>query len=152
MTTFDFTSGPVEPEYGYANTPVEATPVSAYEPEPSVEPEIQQNPQSPSIDLSQYSFWIPVEGLKSTYNDANCPEFCVDITISLSTPDHKTIPITKRVKFCKESLIREALCKDGFMDASATFVESVEEKTENKHSTQRMLELAGINHPQNYVR
>ena len=153
MTTFDFTSSQVaEPEaYGYANTPVEATPIAAELP---AEPAAEVNPPV-GIDLQQYSFYVDPDSLKMpSYNQMD-NDFLLDVTVKISGPLAKTMCVTKRIKFCKETLLKEAAFKDGYMTATATYVESVQEaqeSTDGKHSTQRMLELAGINHPKNYVR
>lgn len=150
MTTFDFTSIPqAEPAVDYA-VPYSAEPLATAN-EPTAEPTPEIPVAQPAANtLEMYSFYVDPDSLRMPSYAQYDPDLYLDITVKISGPMGKTYNVTKRVKFCKNSLLAQAECSDAQLNAAATFVESVE-STESKHKTQRMLELAGINHPKNYV-
>lgn len=148
MNTFDFTSALAQPTVTpseYENVPVAVEPVPVEQPAPEQTPE-----------FSHYSFYVDPAGVKMGNYDQQSPEVCVDITFNISDnsgSSYKTCTVTKRLKFCKQALLNGAAFVDGYLDGSATVVEHKETIDQDKISqtTQRMLEMAGINHPGNYV-
>jgi len=120
----------------------------------------QEAPEQTAIDISKYFFYVG-EARQTNYdvpvannsgsicNQEVSNDIYVDIDIMVSCPN-KTVKLTKRIKLCKQSLAREAECKDAILNSMATVVEGQKEAGV-KSQTQRMLELAGINHPKNYV-
>ncbi len=125
--------------------------------------EFPLGPQEPEVDtsaldISNYSFYVgetrqvnydsPVAYDGSDEHTVS-NDMYVDVEVMVNCPG-KTVKITKRIKFCKQSLAKEANCKDAMLNSVATHVESLA-APETKSQTQRMLELAGINHPKNYV-
>jgi len=141
-------------------------------PAPEVEPAVSYEQPAPveietpvEIDLSKYYFSV-VGATQTSYgnihavdgagnpnpNPAVDNDFFVDIEMYVGCPE-KNVKLVKRVKFCKQSLAQQALDKDAYLSSQATFVESKQEEEvpAKRSQTQRMLELAGISHPKNYV-
>lgn len=126
----------------------------------------QQTDTSSSIDISSYYFYVG-EARQTNYDVPKTPSYgyeydpsqqeapvvdndmYVDIDVMVNAPGNNT-RLTKRIKFCKQSLAQEALAKNAMLNSVATCVEN-KQAPQVKSSTQRMLELAGINHPKNYV-
>lgn len=107
-------------------------------------------------DISNYYFYVgEVRQVNydvhttSTEQQPNTDLF-VDVDIMVNCPG-KYVKLTKRIKLCKQMLAQEADCKDALLNTTATFVEQKEEPVNKKSSTQRMIELAGIRHPKNFV-
>lgn len=144
MTSFEFSNSPIE---AYpAEQPALATPV---EPTATVEPAPEQPAQQP-VDLSHYSFYVEKAQVVNDYTNQQGTDLFVDIDIIVTCPDGSA-RVSKRIKMCKEHLAREAVMKDTITKATATYVESKQEKGPSP-LTQRLIELSGINHPLNYVK
>lgn len=125
--------------------------------------EFPLGPQEPEVDtsaldISNYSFYVGETRQVNydspiAYNGSDehtvSNDMYVDVEVMVNCPG-KTVKLTKRIKFCKQSLAKEASCKDAILNSMATVVED-KQVPETKSQTQRMLELAGINHPKNYV-
>lgn len=149
MNMINFTSSP--PTYSDTTAP-------SYAPanEPTVEPAAIQAPEVPvypECDIPNYDFYIPANNIPQVVNfDIHGDELYVDICIAVNSHLYKLDGyVKKRLKFCKKSLIQQASFRDQIANTTATFVEE-KKPAEPDNTTQRMLELAGINHPKNYVR
>lgn len=141
-SVIDFTTASSAPEVAPANiTPSYSEPV---------------NQPEETVDLSKYSFYVngvtqphyEIYGDGDQSNRVDEDYLYLDIELNVGCPG-KTVKITKRIKLCKKSLVNSALMKDGIMSATAQFIESQQDK--GRRPDQRILELAGISHPKNFV-
>jgi hypothetical protein len=151
------------------NSPIDSAPTSPFSDDTGIEPVPTIGPASVEpepIDISQYYFYVgearqtnydvptsayePGSLSPGTEQEKINNDLYVDIEIMVNAPG-KNSKLTKRIKLCKQSLAREAMCKDALLNMTATYVESKEETSPKKSSTQRMIELAGIRHPKNFV-
>ena len=152
MQDFNFTSAPAEVSTG----PISSLPISPsteYSDEVSINTpsEVQPNQAEETIDFSKYFFGLPNAQIVLPKQQLPSDDtLFIDIEILVGN-DSAFGKITKRIKLCKKSLINEVAFKDGFMTATATYVEQLQEQKTGRSPTQRMLELAGISHPKNFV-
>jgi hypothetical protein len=149
MTSFEFSNSPIEaysaeqPALAYPTPQVEPEPMQVAEPVPSPAPEN-------GIDLSKYSFYVEKAQMVNDYTNQQSTEIFIDLDIMVTCEANST-RVSKRIKMYKDHLAREAAIKDSITKATATYVESKQEKGPSP-MTQRLIELSGINHPLNYVK
>jgi len=115
-----------------------------YSPEPEEEKAYEPIPN--------YYFSIGECYINNPITDNSTDDLFVTFEICVSKSTGKT-KLSKKVKFSKAALINQADAKEDFLMNTAAIAESKEEVKEptSKSAHQRMLELAGVDHPLNYV-
>ena len=150
ITTLTFKNPytPLEPEettdYDTSSLPVEVPPPE--ETSVSYPPEEVPCEEPPNYSTSSYTYYS-ASNARVADNDTNPQTLIVDFDVTVSTGG-RVLTISKRVKLCKETLLAQAIQQDNALTTNAPYVES---NNELSAGGQRMLELAGVKHPKNFL-